>query len=191
MSSSWKQLVTELEKISAGAPKAAWRTAKIVHSLLNSGEFLAEACSGKHDERDAMLDKYCQRLGRWSPLELAQMIDHFPLWEDWKDGKLRDLFDKTCRAINRKKVLPISSEPRKANRRQTNAAAPSVAGNVADAPPPPEPELEKPPHIVIAELRSQLAEKDSIIAEKDLEITKLKRSLAGMELKFAQLRKAV
>ena len=100
MTVQWKKLLVELESITKGNGRAAWRTAQIVRELWSSAEFL-EASRGKMDRVENRLQKFSGRFALGLN-DMIQMIEHFPDVKDWQSGRLDVLRDETCKQIMKK-----------------------------------------------------------------------------------------
>jgi hypothetical protein len=104
MSTSWRQRITKLETLTKGNGQSAWETAQELRELWKDREFLADkdACNGVLDEMASKLSVYADRFG-FNLNEMIQMIDHFPDAKDWQTGRLRSLYNETCKLILAKK----------------------------------------------------------------------------------------
>ena len=98
---------------------------------MRSDDFLDDKFSGNHDQREEWLSRYS---GFCTPLQLAYMIDEFPLLEDWKGGRWDTLLRRACAAIEarerqRRPLLRPNSPAKPAP-----VAAERVADSVCSAP---------------------------------------------------------
>jgi len=100
MTTTWSQRLAILDELIKGSGNRTFRIATELRAICRDREFLAE-CKNVIEVRDSRLKKYAGATGR-SLGELLQMIDHFPDENDWEDGDLHGLYQKTAQQIARK-----------------------------------------------------------------------------------------
>lgn len=96
---NWTSIVSRLNRLVKGHGNRAWEIAINLKLLWSNKEFVAHC--GDQAQVGERLAKYADAIG-YHLNDLLQMIEHFPSKADWKDGQLRELYDKTCRLISQR-----------------------------------------------------------------------------------------
>jgi len=128
---SWKRLLTEAETLRGKSGLAAHRRARILCTLYDDADFLAERCGNDRDAMIEVLDELTEDLAL-SFAELRAMLVHFPHNKDWADGRLTTLYRRTLAAAKEARQEAADECPRPSRRRVTIAEYDRLAGEKQD-----------------------------------------------------------
>jgi hypothetical protein len=187
---SWKQIISRLDALHADSAKRLWETAQLVRHLYRDRAFVQEACDGKPAKAESWLAKYC---GTILVSDLVNMIEHFPSFDDWKDGRADLLMIRTAQAIGAEahKRRQLAAKAGEVSRHsKVSVLSPKEQPSPAsrdDRPHGPTMSFEEVAKLTMDreaqgcqscnELRAEVRRLEIMVAERDEEIAKLKAQL--------------
>lgn len=127
----WKKLLGEAEQLRGQSGINAHRRATILVELSSDEDFRSEMHLTNDDAIYAVLDGLVEDLSL-TFAELRNMLQEFPSPDDWADGKLRTLYDRTVEMIRSRRTKRDEDLPQRTRRTVTLREYEEVCGDKQD-----------------------------------------------------------
>ena len=106
---SYKNLIVELRQMRGTAGIAAYERATKMMSVFNDAEFLSTEAAGDIHKAIRLMDDLCQDMAL-DFSELRALLKYRPKRDQWKDGKLKTMYDEVVSEMGRE--LAASRKPK-------------------------------------------------------------------------------